>query len=104
MWTIEEIPGLDQLPPADQLWIIALAVGENARAPEYINALRLSAERLEDLGCWVSGLPYLPASARDPSRPGCECCLESIVHQPSCPLGALFDILTALPPRKPACR
>ncbi len=54
MWTIEEIPGFEQLPPADQLWLIALAVEENGGPAEYVQSLRSVAERLDELGWWVA--------------------------------------------------
>lgn len=55
MWDIEEIPDFEHLPPADQLWIIALGVEENGGPTDYVAALRALAERLEELGWWVGG-------------------------------------------------
>jgi len=40
--------------PAEQLWVIALAVEENGGPVEYVSALRHMAERLEELGWWLS--------------------------------------------------
>jgi hypothetical protein len=54
MWTIEDLPGFEQLAPADQLWIIALAIEENGGPAEYVRALRKSADRLDELGWWLS--------------------------------------------------
>jgi hypothetical protein len=42
------------LHPADQLWLIALAVEENGGPAEYVLALRRVAERLEQIGWWIS--------------------------------------------------
>ena len=45
---------LRALIPAEQLWVIALAVKENGGPTEYVSALRHMAERLEELGWWLS--------------------------------------------------
>lgn len=54
MWTVEHIPDFKQLPPADQLWLIALAVEDNGGPAEYVRVLRNSADRLDELGWWLS--------------------------------------------------
>lgn len=53
MWTVEDIPYFEQLPPADQLWLIALAVEENGGPTEYVRALRLIADQLDALRAWL---------------------------------------------------
>lgn len=55
MWQVEEISAFESLPPADQLWLIALGVEDNGGPAEYVVALRDLAERLEELGWWIRG-------------------------------------------------
>jgi len=54
MWTPEPDLDLDNLPPADQLWIIALAIEEAGGPSEYVLALRKVAEHLEEVGWWLT--------------------------------------------------
>ncbi len=53
MWVVEPLPDFEQLSPADQAWLIALAVEENNGLREYVRALRLLAEQLDQLGWWL---------------------------------------------------
>jgi hypothetical protein len=50
MWDIEQLHNFEHLPPADQLWLIALAVEENGGPAEYVLTLRRLAERLDEVG------------------------------------------------------
>jgi hypothetical protein len=53
MWVLEELPNFEMVPPADQLWLIALAVEENGGPTEYVRALRSIAEHVEEFGWWL---------------------------------------------------
>jgi hypothetical protein len=60
MWDTEDLPSVAEVPPADQLWIIALAAEEAGGPPEHVLALRQLAEQLEELGWWLAS----PAGTR----------------------------------------
>jgi hypothetical protein len=62
VWECDELPMFNQLPPADQVWLIALAVEENGGPAQYVRALRSLADQLEEFGWWASG---------ERSWPGC---------------------------------
>jgi hypothetical protein len=53
MWNLD-VPELDALPAAGQLWVIAQAVEENGGPRSYAESLRRLAERLEELGWWLA--------------------------------------------------
>jgi hypothetical protein len=53
MWGVELVK-LGLLRPAEQLWIIAQAVEENGGPQDYVLALRTVADRLEEVGWWLT--------------------------------------------------
>ena len=54
MWNTVGLPEIEQLPKADQLWIIALAVEANGGPSDYVGALRAVAQRLQEMGWWIN--------------------------------------------------
>ena len=60
------------LPPADCLWVIALHIEEAGGPSNHVLALRRIAERLDDLGWWISeglvqGPDLYPTSEVEPT-------------------------------------
>jgi hypothetical protein len=66
MWIVDELPDFEQLPPADQLWLIAQAVEENGGPAEYVLAMRNMATCLEELGWWLENKQITEGSGDAP--------------------------------------
>lgn len=53
MWSHEDLDDLGALSPTEQLWVIALAVEDTGGPSSCVDALRMLACRLEDVGWWL---------------------------------------------------
>ena len=58
MWILDADIAIDVLTPAEQLWIVELAMEENGGPSDYVATLRQLAERLDEMCWWLSDQHY----------------------------------------------